>query len=137
MFVSGYVHRLLRHEARHAGVPWTALMVLKDLDLLGPLSQKILAEIEQVRAPTITVLIGQMESQGWVKRIADPSDGRSQKVSITSKGRKRLTSAGSMLHARLGAELGALALQDFNTLAAGLRELSAAIAKKIGLGPGN
>jgi DNA-binding MarR family transcriptional regulator len=137
MFVSGYVHRLLRYEARHARVPWTALMVLKDLDLLGPLSQKALAEIEQVRAPTIAVLIGQMERQGWVKRIANPSDGRSQKVSITSKGRKKLASAGRVLHARLEAELGALALQDFHTLAAGLRELSAAIAKKIGLSPGN
>ena len=90
MFVVGYVQRLLRFEARHEKIGWTALMVLKDLDFVGPSSQRVLAEIEQVRAPTMTVLIDQMERKGWVQRRPDPDDARSYKVTITAEGTAQL-----------------------------------------------
>ena len=66
------LQRLLRFGVRHEKIGWTALMILKDLDFLGPSSQRELAEIEQVRAPTMTVLINQMERKGWVQRRVQP-----------------------------------------------------------------
>ena len=48
MFVSGYVYRLLCAKARTLGIRWSGLMVLVDLDLLGPTRQRALVEIEQV-----------------------------------------------------------------------------------------
>jgi DNA-binding MarR family transcriptional regulator len=129
MFVVGYVQRLLRFEARHEKVGWTALMVLKDLDLLGPSSQRTLAEIEQVRAPTMTVLINQMERKGWVQRRPDPNDARSYKVTITSRGTRQLRATGRVLQTRLETELGVLAIGDTGTLAASLAELALALWK--------
>ena len=57
MFVSGYVYRLLCAKARTLGIRWSGLMVLVDLDLLGPTRQRALVEIEQVRGSTMTVLL--------------------------------------------------------------------------------
>ena len=64
MFVSGYVYRILRLEARSAGLRWTGILVLKDLDLLGPLTQQALADIEQVSRPTMTVLLHEFGAIG-------------------------------------------------------------------------
>ena len=129
MFVVGYVQRLLRFEARHEKIGWTALMVLKDLDFVGPSSQRVLAEIEQVRAPTMTVLIDQMERKGWVQRRPDPDDARSYKVTITAEGTAQLRATGRVLQTRLETELGALAIGDMGALAASLAEMAQAFGK--------
>lgn len=129
MFVAGYLQRLLRHEARHEKIGWTALMILKDLDLLGPSSQRALAEIEQVRAPTMTVLINQMERKGWVQRRVDLDDARSYRVTITTQGQRQLRATGRVLQAKLETELGALAIGDTGTLAVSLAELVGALWK--------
>lgn len=129
MFVVGYLQRLLRFGDRHEKIGWTALMILKDLDLLGPSSQRELAEIEQVRAPTMTVLINQMERKGWVQRRVDPDDGRSYKVTMTPRGKKQLRATGRTLQTKLETELGALAIGDTGTLAASLAELAQALWK--------
>ncbi len=131
MFVSGYVYRLLRYEARHAKIRWTALMVLKDLDLLGPSNQRTLAEIEQVRAPTMTVLVQQMERHGWVRRKADAKDARSSLVRITPKGRKQLRSSGLRLRQSLEAELVDVPPDVLKTLGEGLSSLSSTLIDKI------
>lgn len=104
-------------------------MILKDLDLLGALSQRQLAEVEQVRAPTMTVLINQMESKGWVQRRADPDDARSYKVTITARGRRRLRATGRMLQAKLETELAALSIGNMGRLAVSLAELAGALWK--------
>ena len=129
MFVVGYVQRLLRFEVRHEKIGWTALMVLKDLDFLGPSSQRMLAEIEQVRAPTMTVLINQMEREGWVQRRPDPDDARSYRVTLTTRGTKQLRETGHVLQIRLETELGTLAIGDTGTLATSLAEMAKAFGR--------
>ena len=104
-------------------------MVLKDLDFVGPSSQRVLAEIEQVRAPTMTVLIDQMERKGWVQRRPDPDDARSYKVTITAEGTAQLRATGRVLQTRLETELGALAIGDMGALAASLAEMAQAFGK--------
>jgi DNA-binding MarR family transcriptional regulator len=49
-----------------------------------------LADLEGLAQPTITVLVGKMESAGLVQRERDPSDGRVVLVSITKAGRVAL-----------------------------------------------
>lgn len=131
MFVSGFVYRLLRHEARRQGLPWTALMVLKDLDLLGPSSQRKLAEIEQVRAPTMTVLLQQMEKRGWVRRGVDRSDARISMVSITRRGQAQLRAAGRVLQRRLDQELRHIPESVLGELKDGLTPLAAALTRNV------
>lgn len=131
MFVSGYVHRLLRYEARLQNLRWTALMVLKDLQLLGPLSQRALAEIEQVSAPTMTVLIRQMAEREWIHRAGTEGDARVCLVSITPTGRQELKSSGELLQGRLEAELIDLPEGVLKQLQEDLGLLSAVVMKKI------
>ena len=89
MFVSGYVYRLVRAKARQLGFRWSALMVLADLDLLGPTEQRRLVAIEQVRGSTMTVLLQDLEKRGWLERVDHDADARVTLVSITASGRVR------------------------------------------------
>jgi DNA-binding MarR family transcriptional regulator len=105
MFVSGYFQRVLRFEARQQKMRWNALMVLNDLDLLGTCTQQALGDIEQIRAPTVTVLVRQMEERGWVRRTQSAVDARASLVSITTQGRAELRKANERLRRRVDKEL--------------------------------
>jgi DNA-binding MarR family transcriptional regulator len=131
MFVSGYVHRLLRNEAKRLNLRWTALMVLKDLQLLGVVSQRTLSDIEQVTAPTMTVLIRQMESRGWIRRESHGTDARVNLVAITPEGRKELKRSGQLLRQRLEEELSAVPASVLKNLQENLGILTAGIMERI------
>jgi DNA-binding MarR family transcriptional regulator len=124
MFVSGYVYRILRQEARGAGMRWTAILVLKDLELLGPLSQQALADIEQVSRPTMTVLLHEMEDLGWVKRSVDSTNRSANLIRITVKGTKALRAAGTRFVARIQAALEGLSARDSRSLEQGVTALA-------------
>jgi MarR family transcriptional regulator, organic hydroperoxide resistance regulator len=131
-FVSGYLYRLLRYAARDLGIRWTALMVLKDLALLGPSTQRTLAEIEQVREPTMTVLLQQMQKRGWVTRRRSPDSGRVKLAAITPKGEGELATAGRFLRERLRTELAGLSAAEWTAIDAGLGPLVEHLTSKIG-----
>lgn len=131
MLVSGYVHRLLRNEAKRLNMRWTALMVLKDLQLLGAVSQRTLAEIEQVTAPTMTVLLRQMERRGWIRRDSHDIDARVSLVAITPEGQKELRRSGQLLRERLEAELSAVPAPVLKNLQENLGVLTTIIMGKI------
>jgi DNA-binding MarR family transcriptional regulator len=107
-------------------------MVLKDLALLGPSTQRTLADVEQVTEPTMTVLLQQMQRQRWVTRSRDASNGRIKRVAITPQGQRELKNAGTYLRQRLGAELGALSGAELDGIATALQPLVALLMRKIG-----
>jgi DNA-binding MarR family transcriptional regulator len=63
----------------------TEVGVLRSLTA-GPRRITELAAEERVTQPAITLLVNRLEERGWVKRIADPSDGRAVLVSLTPVG---------------------------------------------------
>ena len=130
MFVSGYVYRLLRAKARGLGVRWSGLMVLVDLDLLGPTDQRTLVEIEKVRGSTMTVLLQDLERRGWVEREIHEGDARVTRVKITASGRTELRRAGRLLRDHLNAELSGLPQGVLRNVAASLKPLSSALMQK-------
>ena len=130
MFVSGYVYRLLRARARGLGIRWSGLMVLVDLDLLGPTEQRTLVEIERVRGSTMTVLLQDLERRGWVEREAHEGDARVTRVMITASGRTELRRAGRLLRDHLDAELSGLPGKVLRDVAAALKPLSSALMQK-------
>lgn len=130
-FVSGYLYRIVRWEARDLGIRWTALMVLKDLSLLGPSTQRTLADVEQVTEPTMTVLLEQMQQRGWIARKRNPRDGRIKLVTITAKGTRELGSAGRILRERLGAEVAGLSEAELGAIHAALDPLIALLMTKL------
>ena len=132
MFVSGYVYRLLHAKARALGIRWSGLMVLVDLDLLGPTQQRALVEIEQVRGSTMTVLLQELEERGWVDRVVDEADARVTLVTITAAGRAELRRAGKLLRRHLNEELSGLPAAILRDVAAALEPLSSALMQKAG-----
>lgn len=127
MFVSGYVYRLLRAKARGLGIRWSGLMVLVDLDLLGPTEQRRLVAIEKVRGATMTVLLQDLEGHGWVEREAHDVDARVTRVMITAAGRAELRRTGRLLRDHLSAELSGMPKRVLRNVAASLKSLSSAL----------
>jgi DNA-binding MarR family transcriptional regulator len=125
MFVSGYVYRILRLEARSAGLRWTGILVLKDLDLLGPLTQQALADIEQVSRPTMTVLLHELEDLGWVTRKVHSANRSSNLVHLTARGGKELRAAGAKFLDRIQGALRGLPARDLAHLERGVAALTA------------
>ena len=130
MFVSGYVYRLLRAKARGLRIRWSGLMVLVDLDLLGPTDQRRLVEIEKVRGATMTVLLQDLEARGWIQREAHQADARVTRVSITASGRTELRRAGRLLRDHLNGELSGISERVLRDVARSLKPLSSALMQK-------
>jgi DNA-binding MarR family transcriptional regulator len=130
-FVTGCIYRMVRYEARDLGIRWTALMVLKDLALLGPSTQRTLADVEQVTEPTMTVLLEQMQQRGWITRNRDAQNGRIKRVTITAKGKRELANGGRVLRERLAAELAGLSATQLGAIGAALEPLAALLMNNI------
>jgi DNA-binding MarR family transcriptional regulator len=130
MFVSGYVYRLLRGKARELRVRWSALMVLVDLDLLGPTDQRTLVAIEQIRGSTMTVLLQDLEKRGWIERVVHERDARVTRVAITATGRRELRLSGRKLRKHLDDELDGVPEHVMREVAAALVPLSRALLDK-------
>ena len=85
--VLGQLLRRLRAEHRfplHHGA------VLGRLDREGPASVSDLATAEKVRPQSMAQTVGELESDGLVKRSPDPKDGRRAIVELTGAGRETL-----------------------------------------------
>ncbi|WP_446666996.1 MarR family winged helix-turn-helix transcriptional regulator [Flexivirga sp. B27] len=66
------------------------------VSVLGKLEKQIrtpreLAEIECVSAPSMTRTVNALVEHGYVRRDADPDDGRQVHLQLTPEGRKTLT----------------------------------------------
>jgi DNA-binding MarR family transcriptional regulator len=132
MFVSGYVYRLLRARARGLGIRWSALMVLVDLDLLGPTDQRRLVDIEKVRGATMTRLLQDLERRGWVERDTHEDDARVTRVVLTAQGRSELRRAGRLLREHLNSELDGLPKAMLRDVGNALKPLSDALRHRTG-----
>ncbi|MGX5697424.1 MarR family winged helix-turn-helix transcriptional regulator [Agromyces soli] len=80
--------RLVRVAASATGseespAVWRTLGVLRDL---GPMRLGELARISRVTQPTMTKLVNALEERGWVRRDADPADGRAMLVAADRAG---------------------------------------------------
>ncbi|NNN09525.1 MAG: MarR family transcriptional regulator [Acidimicrobiaceae bacterium] len=64
--------------------------ILGWLDINKSLTLGELANLEQVRPPSITPHVNSLQDQGLVTCATDQSDRRSKRVVLTSKGRKEL-----------------------------------------------
>jgi DNA-binding MarR family transcriptional regulator len=84
--------RRLRQEAAGPGTELspTAASTLATVERHGPLTPSELAEIERIKRPTATRVLGLLEQAGLLDRAPDPADGRSSLVSVNAAGRERL-----------------------------------------------
>lgn len=82
------VLRLLRDVDREAGLSPSRLSALSALVFVGPMSQADLARMEGVSAPSMSLLVRELEEDGMVQRAADPEDARRVIVTATRAGRE-------------------------------------------------
>ncbi|HKP74962.1 MAG TPA: MarR family transcriptional regulator, partial [Longimicrobiaceae bacterium] len=68
--------RRVRRRDEESGITAPHLSALSVLVFGGPCTLGELAEAEQVRPPSITRIVRNLEAQGLVERAADPDDGR-------------------------------------------------------------
>jgi DNA-binding MarR family transcriptional regulator len=85
--VLGQLVRRLRAEHRF---PISQGTVLGRLDREGPQSVSDLAARERVRHQSMAHTVGDLESDGFVGRRPDPTDGRRALVALTAEGRSAL-----------------------------------------------
>jgi DNA-binding MarR family transcriptional regulator len=82
--------RRLRGEDVASGLSGPRLSALSVIVFAGPVSLTALAAAEQVRPPSMTRLVHELERLGLVERGPHPTDRRSQHLRATAKGRKLL-----------------------------------------------
>ncbi len=56
-------------------------------------SQKDLARFARIEQPSMAQMLARMERDGLIRRVRDPSDGRSSRISLTDAARTRLPEA--------------------------------------------
>jgi DNA-binding MarR family transcriptional regulator len=113
--------RLLRYVRREdvaSGMSAPQLSALSVLVFQGPQTMTALAAAEQVRLPTMSKLVADLERRGLVERASDRSDRRVSRISASRKGRSLLEEGRKRRLARLVAALAGLKPAQLVSLAA-------------------
>lgn len=116
---SAAIHLLrgVRKEDLRTGIGPSRLSALSVLVFAGPMRPTALANLEQVKAPTMTKIVGGLEASGLVRRRADKGDARAVKLEATSRGTRLLQEGRRQRVQRLAAALEGLAPEELATLA--------------------
>jgi DNA-binding MarR family transcriptional regulator len=112
--------RRLRREDDASGLPAPQLSALSVIVFGGPITLGKLAAAEQVRPPTITRLVAQLEEAGLVTRQPDSADRRVVRVVATARGTRLLQAGRARRVASLEAALRALSAAERARLASAL-----------------
>lgn len=84
------ISRLLRArmQREESGVmaQSTARIVMSHLAVKGSMGQLEIVKLTRLKPPTVSVLLGRMEEEGYIVRIPDEKDRRAVRVTLTEKG---------------------------------------------------
>ena len=108
--------RLLRQQDQ-SGLTPTATAMLATIARRGPLTLGELAAAEQVAPPTITKIVGRLETAGLIERLPDADDRRVCRVVISRAGASQLDANRSRRTAWLAEQFAALSVEDQDRLA--------------------
>jgi len=113
------VTRLARRlrQQDHTGLGPTMTATLSSIAKHGGPTHGELAALEQVAPPTITAVVGKLESLGLVTRETDATDRRVTRIRITSAGVDRLDEVRSRRTSWLASQLEGLSADERQRLA--------------------
>lgn len=97
--------RRLRAEEPMNELSPTRLSALSVVVFAGPVTLSDLAKAEQVRLPTVSRMVKDLEHEGLVRRMKAQDDARVQRVAATAKGKKLLQEGRDRRIRRLVADL--------------------------------
>jgi len=112
------IARLGRRLRQQTGeeITYSQLSALGSIEKRGPLTLGALAGIEQVRPPSITRIVANLEEAGLVARRPDPGDRRIVRVEATPAGRELLRRGRIRKDVYLAARLAALTPEETDLL---------------------
>ena len=110
--------RTVRAVDSESGISGPRLSVLSVLVFRGPATITELAQAEQVKPPTVSRMVKDMEWAGLVERRPDPSDRRVHRIRATRRGRRILQKGRVRRVEAVARSLGALGASDRDTMAA-------------------
>ncbi len=108
--------RRVRREDEATGLTGARLSALSVVVFGGPLTVGQLAAAEQVRSPTASKLVAELEALGLVTRETSATDRRVTEVRATARGRWMLQAGRRRRVAVLSARLGRVGADDLATL---------------------
>ena len=86
----GFFIRRLRQAQAEGELTLPETTALARLDRGGPTTATTLAKLEQVSAQSMGATLAGLEARGFVRRAADPADGRQSLISVTDAGLQAL-----------------------------------------------
>ncbi len=120
--------RAMRAADAESGLSGPKLSALSVLAFAGPQSLGALARLEQVRAPTMSKLVAELEREGLAVKRADKSDRRGVRIEVTAKGRALMEKGRQRRLALISAGFGGFSQDDLATLEAAAALMSRAVA---------
>lgn len=114
--VIGRVARRLRQQSLGDMTP-SQRSVLASLDRHGSLRIGELARIENISAPSLSGIVGRLETRGLVTRTGDPDDARSTIVEVTPLAVEAIAEARAERNAFLRRRLSTLSREEQKILA--------------------
>jgi DNA-binding MarR family transcriptional regulator len=108
--------RRVRVVDNETGLSAPKLSALSVLHFGGAMSLSALARAEQVRAPTMSKLVADLEADGLVAKRADRADRRGVRIEVTAKGRALMEEGRRRRLALLRNKLAALPRSELQTL---------------------
>ena len=109
------IARRLRQEAGTDLGP-SQVAALATIERYGPLSPSELAELERIKRPTATRIVGHLEAAGLGERVKDPEDGRASILSATGEAKMLLKRLRARKTAYLARRLAVMDAEDRRTL---------------------
>ncbi len=109
-------NRRVRQTRPVGDLTFSQLSALTSLQLAGALTPRELADVERVRPPTMTKIVGKLEERGLVARTPHPTDRRQVILAATEQGRAIYVQFERVRDEWLAARLAELALDERDTL---------------------
>src|SRR2546421_2454037 len=103
--------RRLRQQAE-TGISPSMFSALSTIERHGPLTLSDLAAHERIQPPTVTSIVGRLETGGLVEREIDAEDRRVSRLSLSKQGTRLLEAARSKKTAYLAKRLARLGPED-------------------------
>ncbi len=82
--------RRLRAERPPGSVKLAALSILSTLHRFGPMPGRRLAAEERLQPQSLTRLLGELETEGWIARTRSKIDRREISIQLTARGKRVL-----------------------------------------------
>lgn len=111
-FAAIHLLRRLRRVDEATGLSAPKLSALSVVVFGGPISLGKLAAAEQVRPPSMTLIVRELEAQGLVRRTTNEEDRRSVTITTTRKGTSLLHKGRSRRVELLSEMIGSLSFKD-------------------------